>query len=222
MKHHYDKGSAAIATREELEETIHNILEKDLHNITERDRWLLDLDVADCEDMSVRELQYTVFELEACQALGEATSARTDGSTRGFEQYCRMVGDKAPSKNNFTSDGSHNEERKRAREERDQAAKDATKNATREQRQRACLPKTGAHKRQMPQRAKNQRGTAGTRTQAKKQRLLDGLAFQNSIATRAAREGDDLKALERATIPRPEGRIITAVLKEGRHGEGAD
>ena len=65
MKHHHTKGMLAIQTREQLSLELDKLLDKDIHNIPARDRWMLDLQESDIGDMSIRQLQYSVFTLRA-------------------------------------------------------------------------------------------------------------------------------------------------------------
>ena len=65
MKHHHSKKTLAIQTREELSSELDKLLDKDIHNIPARDRWMLDLQESDIGDMSIRQLQYSVFTLRA-------------------------------------------------------------------------------------------------------------------------------------------------------------
>ena len=70
MKHHHTKGAIAIKTKKQLARQLDKLLDKDIHNIQDRDRWLLDLQQSDIGEMSLRQLQYTVFTLRSRRQAG--------------------------------------------------------------------------------------------------------------------------------------------------------
>ena len=106
MKHHHTKGAIALETREKLARELDKLLDKDIHNIQDRDRWLLDLQQSDAGEMSLRQLQYSVFTLRAADKLDGVVNQRTGGRTKDFAEHVKMADVEVPSANNFDSDGS--------------------------------------------------------------------------------------------------------------------
>ena len=120
MKHHHTKGAIAIKTKEQLARQLDKLLDKDIHNIQDRDRWLLDLQQSDIGEMSLRQLQYTVFTLRAADKLDGVVIRRTSGRTKDFAQRVKMVDVAVPTANNFNSDGSFKKEKaKDAKDKKD-------------------------------------------------------------------------------------------------------
>ena len=65
IKHHRTKGSIATKMKEELARELDRLLDTDIHNIADKNRWMLDMNPSDRAVMSMRETQYTIFELKA-------------------------------------------------------------------------------------------------------------------------------------------------------------
>ena len=84
MKHHHTKGMLAIQTREKLASELDKLLDKDIHNIPARDRWILDFQEPDIDEMSIRQLQYSVFTLRAADKQDDTVMQRTNGRTKDF------------------------------------------------------------------------------------------------------------------------------------------
>ena len=96
MKHHQTKGAIALETREQLARELDKLLDKDIHNIQDRDRWLLDLQQSDVGEMSLRQLQYSVFTLRAANTLDNVVIQRTGGKTKDFAAHVKMEGIEVP------------------------------------------------------------------------------------------------------------------------------
>ena len=108
----------AIQTREELSSELDKLLDKDIHNIPARDRWMLDLQESDIGNMSIRQLQYSVFTLRAADKQDETVMQRTNGRTKDFTEHTEMDDVVVPSGNNFSTDGSLEEQKEKERKER--------------------------------------------------------------------------------------------------------
>ena len=72
---------------------------------------MLDMDPSDRAVMSMRETQYTIFELEATQVQDKAVEERTDGKTRDFIKYCNILGMCVQTRYVFEYEGCIEEER---------------------------------------------------------------------------------------------------------------
>ena len=138
MKHHQTKGSIALETREQLGRELDKLLDKDIHNIQDQDRWLLDLQQSDVGEMSLRQLQYSVFTLRAANTLDNVVIQRTGGKTKDFAAHVKMEGIEVPTANKFNSDGSFQEEKaaeakackNKEKDSKDRATKAKTENQT--------------------------------------------------------------------------------------------
>ena len=115
-------SSIALKMKEELARELDKLLDKDIQNITDKNRWMLDMDPLDSVVMSMRKIQYAIFELKAAQAQDKAVEERTDGKTRDFIKYCNIPGMCVPMRNVFEHEGCIEEERVRHRKQEKTAA----------------------------------------------------------------------------------------------------
>ena len=98
-------------SKEELARELDRLLDTDIHNITGQNRWMLDMDPVDVTVTSIRETQYTIFELEAAKAQDKAVEERTNKETTYFKQYCNMPGMSVPTMKVIEHEGCIEEER---------------------------------------------------------------------------------------------------------------
>ena len=221
MKHHQTKGAIIIETREQLGRELDKLLNKDIHNIQERDRWLLDLQQSDVGDMSLRQIQYSIFTLRAANTLGGVVMQRTGGKTKDFATHVKMEGIEVPTVNTFDSDGSLKEEKAAdamAPKNKEVNPKDHAAITKTERQTTVARTPTG---KPTPTTAKLHRENA--KQEKKKQRQLKAKTrgtsttalwnYDRSRSSSGALRADYLSMLGYVTIPKVDSRTVTALLQ---------
>jgi len=221
MKHHHTKGMLAIQTREELHSELDKLLDKDIHNIPARDRWMLDLQESDIDEMSIRQLQYSVFALRAADKQDNTMMLRKNDRTKDFMEHIEMDDVAVPTGNEFNSDGSVEEQKEEERKERTGGKPDNPSRNTRPGQRNRPNGKRGQNKAETANRTKQQEENA--KKERKRQRKYEArirgdstaahVNFNKSLPSRAATRQDHLNTLGGTKIPQAESSTVTAMLK---------
>ena len=68
----------ALETKEELVRELDTLINQGFQNIEDHKRWMLDLDVAETAQMSISDMQFRIYKLEAQKAKDELVLERSN------------------------------------------------------------------------------------------------------------------------------------------------
>ena len=182
---------------------------------------MLDLQKSDVGEMSLRQLQYSVFTLRAANTLDNVVIQRTGGKTKDFAAHVKMEGIEVPTANKFNSDGSFQEEKAaeaKARNNKEKDSKDRATKAKTENQNPARgnttgkpTPTTAKFHRENAKQEKKKQKRFGTNTRANSTIALRN--YDRSRLSSGAMRAEYLNTLGNVTIPQADSRIVTALLQ---------